>query len=41
MHDSDDATNSFRMLGVPYVDFLAALPTHLEPDRLTELFSLD
>jgi len=31
VHNFDDATNSFRMLGVPYLDFLNALHTHLTP----------
>ncbi|WP_407688587.1 class I SAM-dependent methyltransferase [Mycobacterium sp. HUMS_1102779] len=37
MHDFDDATNSFRLLGVPYLDFLAALHTHLTPRTYLEV----
>ncbi|UQX10579.1 class I SAM-dependent methyltransferase [Candidatus Mycobacterium methanotrophicum] len=37
VHDFDDATNSFRMLGVPYVDFLTALHTHLTPRTYLEV----
>ena len=37
MHDFDDATNSFRMLGVPYLDFLTALHTHLTPRTYLEV----
>ncbi|MFY2860302.1 class I SAM-dependent methyltransferase [Mycobacterium sp. THU-M104] len=37
VHDFDDATNSFRMLGVPYLDFLTALHTHLTPRTYFEV----
>lgn len=37
MHDFDDATGSFRMLGVLYLEFLAALHTHLAPRRYLEV----
>ena len=37
VHDFDDATNSFRMLGVPYLDFLTALHTHLTPRTYLEV----
>ena len=37
VHDFDDATNSFRMLGVPYPDFLNALHTHLTPRTYLEV----
>jgi hypothetical protein len=37
VHDFDDATNSFRMLGVPYIDFLTALHTHLTPRTYLEV----
>jgi hypothetical protein len=37
VHDFDDATNSFRMLGVPYLDFLNALHTHLTPRAYLEV----
>jgi hypothetical protein len=37
MHDFDGATGSFRMLGVPYVDFLAALHTNLMPRTYLEV----
>ena len=37
MHDFDDATNSFRLLGVPYADFLTALHTHLTPRTYLEV----
>ena len=37
MHDFNDATASFRMLGVPYVHFLAALHTHLTPRTYLEV----
>jgi hypothetical protein len=37
MHDFDDATGSFRMLGVPYLDFLAAFHTHLMPRAYLEV----
>jgi len=37
VHDFDDATNSFRMLGVPYFDFLTALHTHLTPRTYLEV----
>lgn len=37
MHEFDEATGSFRMLGVPYGDFLAALHTHLTPRTYLEV----
>lgn len=37
VHDFDDAANSFRLLGVPYLDFLAALHTHLTPRTYLEV----
>lgn len=37
MHEFDDATGSFRMLGVQYLDFLAALHTHLTPRTYLEV----
>jgi hypothetical protein len=37
VHDFDDATNSFRMLGVPYLDFLTALHNHLTPRTYLEV----
>jgi len=37
MHEFDDATGSFRMLGVSYFDFLAALHTHLVPRTYLEV----
>jgi hypothetical protein len=37
VYDFDDVTNSFRMLGVPYIDFLNALHTHLTPRRYLEI----
>ena len=37
MHEFDDATNSFRMLGVPYWPFLAALHTQLAPRTYLEV----
>jgi hypothetical protein len=37
MHDFDDATGSFRMLGVSYFDFLAALHAHLMPRTYLEV----
>ncbi|UQX10576.1 class I SAM-dependent methyltransferase [Candidatus Mycobacterium methanotrophicum] len=37
VHDFDDATHSFRMLGVPYDDFLTALHTHLTPRTYLEV----
>jgi hypothetical protein len=37
MHDFDDETGSFRMLGVSYFDFLAALHTHLMPRTYLEV----
>lgn len=37
MHEFDDATGSFRMLGVPYVSFLAALHAQLMPRTYLEV----
>lgn len=37
MHEFDDATGTFRMLGVPYPQFLAALHTHLSPQTYLEV----
>ncbi|BBX47796.1 hypothetical protein GCM10009641_11600 [Mycobacterium cookii] len=37
VHGFDDAANSFRMLGVPYLDFLRALHTHLTPRTYLEV----
>jgi hypothetical protein len=37
MHEFDDATGSFRMLGVSCFDFLAALHTHLVPRTYLEV----
>jgi hypothetical protein len=37
MHRFDQATGSFRLLGVPYLDFLTALHTHLTPRTYLEI----
>ncbi len=37
MNDFDDATASFRLCGVPYLEFLAALHTHLAPRTYLEV----
>lgn len=37
MHDFDDSTHSFRLLGVPYLDFLPVLHTHLTPRTYLEV----
>ena len=37
MHEFDEATNSFRMLGEPYLEFLAALHAHLTPRTYFEV----
>jgi hypothetical protein len=37
MYDFNDATASFRLCGVPYLDFLAALHTHLTPRTYLEI----
>ena len=37
MHEFDQATASFRMLGVPYLDFFAALHAHLAPRTYLEV----
>jgi hypothetical protein len=37
LHDFNDATATFRMLGVPYLDFLAGLHTHLTPRTYLEV----
>jgi hypothetical protein len=37
MHEFDDATGTFRMLGVPYPQFLAALHAHLSPQTYLEV----
>jgi hypothetical protein len=37
MYEFDEATGSFRMLGVPYSEFLAALHTHLTPRTYLEV----
>ncbi|WP_407688582.1 glycosyltransferase 61 family protein [Mycobacterium sp. HUMS_1102779] len=37
MHQFIHTTNSFRLLGVPYLDFLAALHTHLTPRTYLEV----
>jgi hypothetical protein len=37
MHRFDHATGSFRLLGVPYLDFLTALHTHLTPRTYLEV----
>lgn len=37
MHEFDEATSSFRMLGVPYPHFLAGLHTHLAPRTYLEV----
>ncbi|MGA8330984.1 MAG: class I SAM-dependent methyltransferase [Mycobacterium sp.] len=37
MHELNDATGSFGMSGVPYLDFLAALHAHLTPRTYLEV----
>lgn len=37
MHDFDDETGSFRMLGEPYLEFLAAMHSHLTPRTYLEV----
>lgn len=37
MHEFDHQTASFRMLGVPYLDFFATLHTHLAPRTYLEV----
>lgn len=37
MHEFDEATGSFRLRGVPYLEFLAALHTHLGPRTYLEV----
>jgi hypothetical protein len=37
MYEFDNATASFRLFGVPYLDFLAAVHTHLTPRSYLEV----
>lgn len=37
MHEFDDSASTFRMLGVPYTQFLAALHAHLSPQTYLEV----
>ena len=37
MYDFDVATATFRLSGVPYLDFLASLHTHLTPRNYLEV----